>query len=99
MIARIWHGEVPLARADAYQAYVVGTGVSDCRSTHGNRGVYLLRRVDGDRVHFVFISLWNSFDDYARRGIVYSMAGCLLHGLAIVQGAVSVVPAITSRQV
>lgn len=60
LIARIWHGVTAAARADAYTAYLQRTGVPDCRATAGNRGVYVLRRVQGDRAEFTFISLWES---------------------------------------
>ena len=62
MIARSWHGRVPADRADAYAAYVRRTGVADLAATPGNRGTWLLRRIDGDVAHFVVTSLWDSMD-------------------------------------
>jgi heme-degrading monooxygenase HmoA len=62
MIARTWHGIVPADRADAYFAYLLRTGVPDYRATPGNRGVQVLRRVEGDQAHFLLISLWESMD-------------------------------------
>ena len=62
MIARLWHGAVPAERADAYLAYLEKTGVPDSQATPGNRGVYVLRRLDGKTAHFLFVSLWESFD-------------------------------------
>jgi len=52
----------PKARADEYDAYLARTGVKDCRATPGNLGVYVLRRIEGDRAHFLFISLWESYE-------------------------------------
>ena len=60
MIARTWHGRVPADRADAYAEYVRRTGVATLAATPGNRGVQLLRRVEGDVAHFVVTSLWDS---------------------------------------
>lgn len=60
LIARIWHGVTPAARAEEYAAYLAQTGVRDCRATPGNRGVYVLRRVQNDRAEFTFMSLWES---------------------------------------
>ena len=62
MIARIWHGVVSAARADAYQAYLTDSerGVDDYRRLPGNRGVALHRRAEGDRVHFLLVSWWDS---------------------------------------
>jgi heme-degrading monooxygenase HmoA len=62
MIARIWHGTVPTERADAYHQYLLRTGIPDYRSTAGNRGVYVLRRVQGDITRFLLITLWESWD-------------------------------------
>lgn len=67
MIARVWHGVVPLEKAEGYGDYLSTSdrGVPDYRATPGNRGACLLRRVEGDRVHFLLISLWDSRDSIA----------------------------------
>jgi heme-degrading monooxygenase HmoA len=62
MIARTWHGMVPATRADEYKAYLERTGLPDLRATPGNRGVWVLRRTEGDRTHFLLVSLWDSMD-------------------------------------
>ncbi len=62
MIARTWHGAVPADKADAYHRYLLRTGVPDLEGTPGNRGVYVLRRTDGGRAHFLMMSLWESLD-------------------------------------
>jgi len=66
LIARVWHGVTPAAKADAYVAYLGRTGMPDYRSTPGNRGVYVLRRVHGDEAEFTLISLWESLDAVRR---------------------------------
>ena len=63
MIARTWHGTVETEEAGDYYAYLMETGVRDLRATEGNRGVYVLRRVEGDRTHFFLISLWRARAD------------------------------------
>lgn len=62
MIARVWHGVVPQAKADGYAEYLSDSdlGVRDYQRTPGNRGACLLRRVQGDGVHFLLISFWES---------------------------------------
>ena len=67
MIARVWHGVVPLEKAEGYGRYLAESdrGVRDYRRIPGNRGVTLLRRVQGDRVHFLLISCWESRDAIA----------------------------------
>jgi heme-degrading monooxygenase HmoA len=62
MIARVWHGVVPVEKAEGYGKYLSDSdrGVRDYEAIRGNRGVTLLRRAEGDRVHFLLISLWDS---------------------------------------
>jgi heme-degrading monooxygenase HmoA len=60
MIARMWHGRVPLANAAAYEAYLESTGLADYRATPGNRGTWLLRRDDDGVAHFTTLTFWDS---------------------------------------
>lgn len=60
MIARTWHGVTPASKAEEYLGYLQRTGVPDYQATPGNLGVYLLRRIEGDRAHFLFLTLWES---------------------------------------
>ncbi|HEY3202802.1 MAG TPA: antibiotic biosynthesis monooxygenase [Thermoanaerobaculia bacterium] len=62
MIARLWHGAVPVAKAADYARYLEKTGVPDYRATPGNRGVYVLQRREGEVAHFLLVSLWESAD-------------------------------------
>jgi heme-degrading monooxygenase HmoA len=62
MIARVWTGDTPATKSDAYLEYLEATGVRECRATPGNRGVYVLRRIAGGRAGFLFISLWESLE-------------------------------------
>jgi heme-degrading monooxygenase HmoA len=66
MIARIWHGMTPVAKAEAYLDYLNRTGVTDCRATEGNRGVVVSRRIEDDVAHFLFVSLWETEDAIKR---------------------------------
>jgi heme-degrading monooxygenase HmoA len=61
-IARTWHGRVPAAKADAYHAYLLRTGIADYRTTPGNRGVLVQRHIVGDVAHFTLTTLWDSID-------------------------------------
>lgn len=63
MIARTWHGTVRAERADAYFDYLMRTGVPDLEATTGNRGVYVMRKIEGSEAHFLMISLWDSLDE------------------------------------
>ena len=66
MIARLWRGAVRPERGDAYAAYLDRTGVTECRATPGNQGVWVLRRNLADHTEFVFISLWESMEAIRR---------------------------------
>jgi heme-degrading monooxygenase HmoA len=62
VIARIWRGAVRAEDGDEYVAYLENTGVSGYASTPGNRGVWMLRRDEGDRTQFLMFTLWDSMD-------------------------------------
>jgi heme-degrading monooxygenase HmoA len=57
-VARMWHGRVPIARADEYQRYLYESGVVKLRGIARNQGVQMLRRDDGQTAEFVVVSYW-----------------------------------------
>jgi heme-degrading monooxygenase HmoA/uncharacterized damage-inducible protein DinB len=66
MIARSWDGLTAAGEAEAYAEYVRRTGVKELLDTRGNRGVYLLRRREGDKTRFRVLSLWDSMEGIRR---------------------------------
>jgi len=62
MIARIWHGIIPIEKADEYTEHQNKTGIADYQSTEGNRGAYVLRRIEGEQAHFLVLSFWDSVE-------------------------------------
>ena len=62
MIARTWRGWTSADDAARYTDYVKETGVQGLGETEGNRGVYMLRRIDGNRAEFIVLSLWDSLE-------------------------------------
>lgn len=62
MIARIWRGLTVEADADPYLDLLARTGLKDYRSTEGNCGVVVLRRISEGRAEFLLVSFWESFD-------------------------------------
>lgn len=60
MIARIWHGTTKASDAAAYQQFLEERARPDYRSIAGNRGVYILHCVEGDRAHFLTLTFWES---------------------------------------
>lgn len=65
MIARIWFGKTRPEDADVYLDYLRRTGVAAFRSTPGNQGSMVLRRV-GEHADFVVVSFWESEDAIRR---------------------------------
>jgi len=66
MIARSWDGLTKAEQADDYAEYLRRTGVKDLVATAGNRGVYVLRRREGDEARFRVLSLWDSMEGIRR---------------------------------
>lgn len=66
MIARLWRGVVPADKADAYLAYLERTGLADYRATPGNRGVQVLRRIEGNAAEFLLVTWWESWEAIRR---------------------------------
>ena len=62
MIARIWRGVTSSSKADEYLDYLNKTGIADYQATEGNQGVYVLRRVEAERAHFLLLTFWESLD-------------------------------------
>ncbi len=62
MIARMWTGRTRAADKDTYFDYLNKTGLPDYGATKGNRGVWVLRRVQKDIAEFTLISLWDSYE-------------------------------------
>jgi len=60
MIARIWHWKTKASDAAAYLAYLFKSGIPAYRATRGNKGAWVLRRIDNDVAHFLTLSFWES---------------------------------------
>lgn len=62
MIARTWHGVTPTAKADDYLRLMRDVAIPDYEAIPGNRGVYVMRRIEGEVTHFLLLTLWDSAD-------------------------------------
>ena len=62
MIARTWHGRTRASDADSYLAYLYETGMPGYRKTPGNKGAWVLRRIEGGVCHFTTLTFWESRD-------------------------------------
>jgi heme-degrading monooxygenase HmoA len=66
MIARIWHGMVPASKADEYLKRTGSVAIPDYRSVAGNRGAFVLRRLESEVAHFITLSFWESREAIAK---------------------------------
>ncbi len=62
MVARVWHGRTPAAKADEYQQYLYESGVKKIAAIPGNRGVQMMVSKTADQGEFMVISYWDSID-------------------------------------
>ncbi|TGE06708.1 antibiotic biosynthesis monooxygenase [Hymenobacter fodinae] len=62
MITRIWHGITAAHDADSYLQYLQESGIADYKTTPGNLGVQVLRRVEADVCHFWTVTRWDSYE-------------------------------------
>jgi hypothetical protein len=59
MIARIWHGAVPVSKSDEYLERMRKIALPHYKSTPAIRGAYCLHRVEGDVAHFDMLTFWD----------------------------------------
>lgn len=60
VIARTWHGAVPVAKSDAYLKLMRTVALDDYKKTPGNLGAFVLHRISGDIAHFTMLTFWES---------------------------------------
>jgi hypothetical protein len=66
MIARRWHGAVPVAQSEEYLNRMRKVALPDYRSIRGNRGAFCLFRTEGDVAHFDMLTFWDDVDAIKR---------------------------------
>jgi heme-degrading monooxygenase HmoA len=65
MIARTWHGIVPIKNAERFRNHLLKTGITEAVATSGNCGAYIYQQSQDDWEHFFMISYWKDFDSIA----------------------------------
>lgn len=73
MIARMWHGRVKAKDATDYHRFLKEKGLNDYH-IEGNKGVFVLKKEDGDVTHFYTLTFWDDLasvkkfagDDYEK---------------------------------
>lgn len=66
VIARTWHGAVPIEKSDKYLELMRNVAIRDYKTTPGNRGAYVLYRKAGDIAHFIMLTYWDSLEAVSR---------------------------------
>lgn len=66
MIARMWHGAVPIAKGEEYLQRMRTVALRDYRSISGNRGAFCLYRTEGDVAHFEMLAFWDNVEAIKR---------------------------------
>ena len=66
MIARVWHGAVPLSKSTEYLRLMQEIALPDYRIVEGNRGAWCLRRFDDDLAHFEMLTFWEDLEAVKR---------------------------------
>ena len=75
MIARLWHGMVPISKADEYLGLMRTIALPEYLATRGNRGAWCLHRTEGDVTHFEMLTFWDDADAIKRfAGDDYNLA-------------------------
>lgn len=63
MIARKWHGRVPIALSDEYLKRMREVALPMYEGVAGNRGAWVMHRIEGEVAHFDMLSFWDSRED------------------------------------
>lgn len=61
-IMRLWHGEVSLEKADAYEKFMIERAAPDYGSVEGLKKLYFQRRDEDSKAHFLLVTIWTSMD-------------------------------------
>lgn len=75
MIARIWHGMVPVSKADEYLGLMRRIALPEYQAIPGNRAAWCLYREANDVRHFQMLTFWDDLAAVRRfAGECYQMA-------------------------
>lgn len=66
MIARLWKGHVPVAKAETYLKLMEEVALPDYRGVEGNLGAWVMHRAQHDLVEVQTLSFWDSYDSIGR---------------------------------
>ena len=65
-VMRLWHGKVPLDKADEYERFLIERALPDYSSVKGLLKLYFTRRNEGSIAHFLLVTVWDSMESIKR---------------------------------
>ena len=63
---RLWHGEVPIEKADDYEKLMIENAVPYYSSVDGLLSLSFQRRNEDTKAHFLLVTVWDSLDSIKR---------------------------------
>jgi heme-degrading monooxygenase HmoA len=60
MIACIWRGITQASQAERYLDYLNGNVIPTYQADAGNKGIFVLKDIQGELAHFLLLSFWDS---------------------------------------
>ncbi|MCD6120333.1 MAG: hypothetical protein J7K04_00680 [Spirochaetales bacterium] len=61
-IMRLWHGRVPIEKADEYEKLMVDKAAPDYGSVEGLLKLYFQRKDENEIAHFLLVTIWDSME-------------------------------------
>ena len=65
-VIRLWHGRVPIEKADEYERFLIERAAPDYGSVEGLQKMYFTRKDEGNVAHFLLITVWDSLESIKR---------------------------------
>ena len=59
-IMRLWHGEVPIEKADEYEKFMVAKAAPDYGAVAGLLKLYFQRKNEATKAHFLLVTIWDT---------------------------------------
>jgi len=66
MIARMWHGAVPIEKSEEYLKHMRGHAIDGYRKIAGNQGAWVFHRTEDKIAHFDMLTFWDDIEAVKR---------------------------------
>ena len=61
-IMRLWHGKVPIEKADEYEKFMIERAAPDYGSVNGLLKIYFQRKDENSIAYFLLVTIWDSME-------------------------------------